>query len=65
MYGADEGAVQHRFGPRQGVETCAIVEYMKSCEEMLLISGGGQWADRCENAAFNTLPASLTADLKG
>ena len=65
MYGADEGAVQHRFGPRQGVETCAVVEYMKSCEELLLISGDGKWADRCENAAFNTFPAALTADLKG
>ena len=39
MYGADEGAIDYRFGPRQGVETCAIVEFMKSCEELLLISG--------------------------
>ena len=64
MYGADEGAIDYRFGPRQGVETCAIVEFMKSCEELLLISGDTKWADRCENATFNTLPASLTADLK-
>ena len=64
MYGADEGAIDYRFGPRQGVETCAIVEFMKSCEELLLISGDIKWADRCENAAFNTLPAALTADHK-
>jgi len=38
---------------------------MMRSEIMLLgITGDPQWADRCENAAVNTLPATMTADLK-
>ena len=53
------------FGdPRQGFETCGIVEFMHSFEMLTKISGNPLWADRCEEIAFNSLPASLTADLK-
>jgi len=37
---------------------------MLSCEMLGKISGEIKWLDRCEDAAFNTLPASMTADLK-
>lgn len=53
------------FGdPRQGFETCGIVEFMHSFEMLLRITGDPAWADRCEELAFNLLPSALTADLK-
>lgn len=53
------------FGdPRQGFETCGIVEFMHSFEMLTKISGDPVWADRCEELAFNSLPASMTADAK-
>lgn len=65
LYGADENARPGFSGPRQGTETCAIVELMHSYEVLLRISGENRWADRVENVAFNSLPASMTPDLKG
>jgi hypothetical protein len=54
------------FGdPRQGFETCGIVEFMHSFEMLTKISGNPLWADRCEDIAFNSFPAALTPDLKG
>ncbi|MFD5571217.1 beta-L-arabinofuranosidase domain-containing protein [Streptomyces cadmiisoli] len=48
------------FGdPRQGFETCGIVEFMASHELLTRITGDPVWADRCEDLAFNMLPASL------
>ena len=53
------------FGdPRQGFETCGIVEFMHSFEMLTKISGSPLWADRCEELAFNSLPAALTPDQK-
>jgi DUF1680 family protein len=65
MYGADENAREGYVGPRQGTETCAMVEMMWSCEMLLGITGNSQWGDRCEDVAFNSFPASMTPDLKG
>jgi hypothetical protein len=45
--------------PRQGLETCGIVEFMHSFEILTRITGDGLWADRCETLAFNTLPAAF------
>jgi hypothetical protein len=54
------------FGdPRQAFETCGIVEFMHSFEMLTKISGSPIWADRCEELAFNTLPAAITPDWKG
>ena len=50
--------------PRQGFETCGMVEMMLSTERLMTITGDPRWADRCEDVAFNSLPAALTADLK-
>ncbi|MFJ3641289.1 beta-L-arabinofuranosidase domain-containing protein [Streptomyces sp. NPDC090108] len=48
------------FGdPRQGFETCGIVEFMASHELLTRVTGDPVWADRCEELAFNLLPAAL------
>jgi DUF1680 family protein len=48
------------FGdPRQGFETCGIVEFMHSFEILTKITGDALWADRCEILAFNSLPAAF------
>jgi hypothetical protein len=41
-----------------------MVEFMHSFEMLTKISGSPMWADLCEDVAFNSLPASLTPDLK-
>lgn len=64
MYAADENARSGYTDPRQGAETCALVEHMASDEIMLAITGDVLWADRCENVAFNTLPAAFTTDFR-
>ncbi len=64
MFGGDENCRKGYYGPRQAVETCGIVEFMLSCEMLLKITGETKWADKCEDAAFNMFPASMTADLK-
>jgi len=64
MFGADENARPGYTGPRQGIETCGIVEQMLSNEILLAITGDPFWAEHCETVALNTLPAALTADLK-
>ncbi|MFI0235921.1 beta-L-arabinofuranosidase domain-containing protein [Streptomyces sp. NPDC016845] len=54
------------FGdPRQGFETCGIVEFMASHELLTRLTGDPVWADRCEDLAFNMLPASLDPQGKG
>ena len=64
MFGGDENCRPGFIGPRQAVETCGMVEMMLSCEMLLLIDGRVHWADRCEDVAFNSLPAATTADFK-
>lgn len=64
MFGADENARPGFNGPRQAAETCSMVEIMWSHELLTSITGDVTWADRCEEVAFNSLPAALTPDLK-
>ncbi|MCX6997946.1 MAG: glycoside hydrolase family 127 protein [Kiritimatiellaeota bacterium] len=64
MYGADENARPGYTGPRQAVETCGMAEEMLSDEILAAITGDPAWAERCENVAFNSYPAAMTADLK-
>lgn len=63
-FSADENARPGYTDPRQGFETCGMVEYMYSFELLQTITGKADWADRCEDVAFNDLPAALTPDLK-
>lgn len=65
MFGADENIRPGKSDPRQGAETCTMVEFMASFESLLRITGDPVWADRTEEVAFNSLPASMTPDLKG
>ncbi len=64
MFGADENAREGYDGPRQAAETCSMVEFMHSFQMLAQIDGDPIWADRCEEIAFNDLPASHTPDLK-
>jgi hypothetical protein len=57
-----------RFGfhdPRQGFETCGVVEFMHSHELLTRITGDTVWTDRCEELALNTLPAAFDPRQKG
>ncbi len=63
-FGADENCRPGHVDPRQGFETCSMVEFMHSFEMLTKISGEPRWADRCEDVAFNSLPAAMTPDLK-
>jgi len=63
-FAGDENCRPGFADPRQGFETCGIVEFMHSFEMLTKISGNPLWADRCEELAFNSLPAALTPDLK-
>ncbi|MCD6303656.1 MAG: glycoside hydrolase family 127 protein, partial [Planctomycetes bacterium] len=64
MFGGDENCRPGHIGPRQAVETCGMVEKMHSDEILLAIDGELKWADRCEDVAFNSLPAATTPDFK-
>lgn len=64
MFGGDENCRPGFSDPRQAIETCGMVEAMLSDEILLAITGDPLWADRCEDVAFNSLPAALTADMK-
>jgi hypothetical protein len=65
MFGADENARKGFDDPRQGVETCGMVEQMASDEILTAISGDPMWADNCEDVAFNTYPAAVMPDFRG
>ncbi len=63
-FAGDENVRPTQTDPRQGFETCGIVEFMHTHEMMTRISGDPVWADRAEELAFNSLPAALTPDHK-
>ncbi|MCC6446830.1 MAG: glycoside hydrolase family 127 protein [Armatimonadetes bacterium] len=65
LYGADENCRSGHTGPRQAAESCTMAEIMFSHEMLLGITGDSVWADRCEEVAVNSFPASMTPDLKG
>jgi len=65
MFGADENCRKGYTDPRQAAETCSMVEFMHSFEMLFKITGDPLWADRCEEVAFNSFPASQTPDLGG
>ena len=65
MFGADENCRKGCDDPRQAAETCSMIEFMHSFEMLTKITGDPLWADRCEDVAFNSFPASQPPDLKG
>lgn len=64
MFGADENARKGFADPRQGTETCAMVEQLGSNEMMLQMTGNALWADNTEDVAFNTYSAAFTPDYR-
>lgn len=48
--------------PSQGVELCAVVEYMFTMENLVRIFGEGRFGDILEKVAFNALPATISPD---
>lgn len=50
--------------PRQAFETCAMVECLRSFEQLGRLSGKTVWADRCEDMMLNHFTAALTQDMK-
>ncbi|MBR7828781.1 glycoside hydrolase family 127 protein [Actinospica sp. MGRD01-02] len=64
-FAGDENCRPGYTDPRQGFETCGIVELMASHELLTRLTGDPVWADRCEQLAFNMLPAALDPWGKG
>ncbi len=64
MFGGDENCRLGYIDPRQGVETCGMVEQMASDEMLLRFTGDPFWADHCEEVAFNTYTAATMPDFK-
>lgn len=64
MFGADENARIGYIDPRQATETCGFAEQMSSDGIMLSVNADPLWAENIEDIAFNSFPASMTADLK-
>jgi hypothetical protein len=64
-FAGDENCRPLYTDPRQGFETCGIVEFMHSFEMLARITGDPVWADRCEELAFNSLPAAFDLEQKG
>jgi hypothetical protein len=64
-FAGDENARPGFGDPRQGFETCGIVEMMRSHEILTRITGDTVWADRCEELAINSLPAAFDPRQKG
>jgi hypothetical protein len=65
MFGADEVCRQGYDGPRQCAETCTMMEFIASHAFLSALTGDPKWADRCEDVAFNSLPAAFAPDLRG
>lgn len=63
-FAGDENARKGYRDPRQGFETCGIAEYMLSFQILTRLSGEPVWMDRCEELAFNMLPASYDPEQK-
>ena len=64
MFVADENFRPGFHDPRGGAEACSMVEFMHSFQMLTRITGDAVWSDRCEDVAFNSLPAAFTPDLK-
>jgi DUF1680 family protein len=62
MFCADDRCRPGYTDPRQAVETCAVVEMMRTFALLATITGDPVYADRCEDVTYNTYPATLAPD---
>ena len=53
---------QSGMAPNRGSELCTAVETMYSLSYLYQVMGDQDFAERCELAAFNALPVSITSD---
>ncbi|MCK5157168.1 MAG: glycoside hydrolase family 127 protein [Spirochaetales bacterium] len=65
IFGADEGIRPGKTDPRQGFETCGMIEFAKNFYLLGRITGSTLYADRCEDVMLNHFPAAQTPDLSG
>ncbi|HEY6737564.1 MAG TPA: beta-L-arabinofuranosidase domain-containing protein [Actinopolymorphaceae bacterium] len=61
-FAGDENTRDGYDDPRQGFETCGIVEFMHSFEMLTRLTGDPVWTDRCEELAFNSMTAAFDPD---
>lgn len=64
MFAADENARTGYTDPRQAIETCAVVEQIRSDQQLLITTGDAFWADHLEEVAYNTYPAAFAPDYR-
>lgn len=65
IFAADEQIRPGKVDPRQGFETCGMVEFNKSFYLLGRITGQALYADRCEDITLNHFPVASLPDLKG
>ena len=65
VFAADEQIRPGKTDPKQGFETCGMVEFNKSFYILGQITGQTLYADRVEDITFNSFPPSQMPDLKG
>ncbi len=65
IFGADEVIRSTYTDPRQGCETCVLVELNKGFFILGRITGDAKYADRCEDITLNHFPVSHSPDLAG
>ncbi len=49
--------------PSQGTETCTVMEYLWSIENLIRVGGDPVFGDRLEKIAFNAMPAPFSPDM--
>lgn len=64
MFAADENARVGYSDPRQAIETCAVVEQIRSDQQLLAVTGDPFWADHIEDVAFNTYPSTIAPNYR-
>ena len=64
IFGADERVRPGKTDPRQGFETCGMIEFAKSFYLLGRLTGNPLYADRTEDVMLNHFPAAQTPDLK-
>ena len=65
IFSADEMIRSGKTDPRQGFETCTMIEFAKHFYELGRITGDTLYADRAEDIMLNHFPVTHDKELKG